>query len=207
MDNSRRMIVAFLQILFLTPIGLSAPSAEPLSGDRVILEINSNVYTQRALESYLIFRAALGADKSRSKVDIVANDDWKNALGSFTDEMLILQDAQRAGSFSASGKTIDAALQMIEDSLKSLPKMQTRLNSLRVDAAQRGKIVSWILKVEGFRRSKDRQNADVDPSAANKSKALAKNDWLKELQDRAVVRLFDGASTYRPIYFSESLSK
>lgn len=197
-DKLRGIVAAVISLVFFMAVGPSAPIQEVFPADRVILEINSNVYTQRMLEIYLILRGALGSDRVVSDIEVVSEKNWKSALDAFIDEMLVLQEAQRTGSFSASGKTIDGALQMIDEALKRHPSALARLAGLDVDANQKMRMVSWILKVEGFRRSKSRQGQDESSVTVKEKKGL-KTDWVKELQERAVVRTLDGATTYRPI--------
>lgn len=174
-------------------------------GDRLVVSINNLPYTHRQIEAYATVREALRPGDDGTRVAVVAAN-WKDAIDVFTEEMIILQEAQRLGGFQADSKIAARFQSVLDERMRSGTAVRATLDRLGYDAVGIGRVVDAVLRVATFRRSKERQ-----PGGAGGDKGASQEDgppapasapgggggpWLDELKARAVVRHYDEAFNY-----------
>lgn len=195
--------------------GAQAPSAGVL-GDRLIVSINSLPYTQRQIEAYATVREALRSPQAGEQAVVVAQN-WKEAIELFSEEMIILQEAQRLGGFQAESRLTQRYRQLLAERMQKGAALRATLQRLGYDKNALSRIVDAILRVASFRRSKERQPGvsaserngiqQDGPPAPMGSPSLGGGPWLDDLKTRAVVRHYDGAWRYERIQLPASPSK
>jgi hypothetical protein len=171
-------------------------SAQELA-DRLLIEIDLHSYTQTQMELYLICKDALGGgDQIRS----VETGSWDRLLEEFKNDMVMHQEATRLGSFEATARVLEKALDVFQDRKTGSEEIGRQLERLGADESVVRKIVAMAVRVEGFRRSKERQAAvqEGQPDGPQvQQKAV--QEWQKELIARSVVRYYDGAVTFKAV--------
>jgi len=190
-----------LLVAVLTFTGIAAaPALAQQLGDRLILAINQVPYSQRQIELYTAIRTALFAPSDQTGV-VVGSSNWTAALELFSTDMMILQEAQRLGSFG----TIDAVLEKYSAQLQARRaahgEFAMALQRLGADDPALAHTLESVLRVVAFRRSKNRQEAqDLSAgSGATLAQPGGVAKWLSDLSGRAATRLYLGAEVYRPI--------
>lgn len=171
-------------------------------GDRVVMEVNGSAFTQRQIELFIVLRSALGDPAKAAPLVVASNENWASVLKVFSEEIIVLQEAQRSGSFLASSKTVETGVALAKENIKRSPVVVARLDSLKPESMEIARYVGWALRSEAFRRSKDRQS-DQQPKASDGKPTPelnggdgASKTWKVELIDRAVVRFFEGAKAF-----------
>ena len=171
-------------------------------GDRVVMEVNGSAFTQRQIELFILLRSALGDPEKGAPLTVASKENWASVVKVFSEEMIVLQEAQRSGSFLASGKTVETAVALVRENIKRSPVIAARLDSLKPESIEVVRYVGWALRSEAYRRSKDRQSDQQPKTGDGKTTAEqnggggASNTWKVELIDRAVVRYFEGAKAF-----------
>jgi hypothetical protein len=198
-------------MLALAAAGVEAADA-PL-GDRLVLSINNLPYTQRQVEIYIAVKESLrkpatgpdGAAAKSAPVRLVESRNWGDALTVFAEDMIILQEAQRLGSFQSADQLLTKYDQVVKARIAGDRELRDGLLRLGADEQAVARTLETVLRVAAFRRSRDRQeqiSGDKDApeldggSAASGAKSAR---WLVELQERGVVRRYEGASEYQMI--------
>jgi len=186
-----------MQKILLTLMLVSLPAFAKI-GDRLALEINSIPYTQRQVESYLVAKTSITRNVGiAGNAFDLTDQDWPQALTVFTDDMVILQEAQRLGSFHPADALVNEALGIVKDKLPLTADMKSAIERLDLDDRTLARNLSYVLRVEAFRRSKNRQTTTVrDPNAPSVVMAQ-KPRWLVDLTSRSVVRQFKGIHPYQ----------
>lgn len=173
-------------------------------GDRLVLSINAVPYTQRHVEAYISVREALRPN-SLPNSDAVVAENWREALATFGEDMIILQEAQRLGGFQAEPEILARYFGIILGKIPNHPALRSALTRLGYDNQGVNRLIDEILRVELFRRSKNRVASGLDskPPGANdknagpsKSLAIGKDLWLTELRERSVIRHYQNAERY-----------
>ena len=181
---------------------LAAPTSAAAQqlGDRLVVAINQVPYSQRQLELYFAVRAGIRTDTDQTGL-FVDRSNWSASLALFTEDMMILQEAQRLGSFGS----VDAMLEKYSAQLRARRAtggaFAATLKRLGADDQALAHALENVLRVAAFRRSKNRQEAQALPNAAAAAQAqpgvLAK--WLADLSNRAATRIYAGANTFQTI--------
>lgn len=201
-----RILMSILLVKATLP-GMAQTTSASLS-DRLIVSINSVPYTQRQIEAYASVREALRNARAGEQV-IVVVDNWKEAIELFTEEMIVLQEAQRLGGFQAESRLTQRYRQLLDERMRSGPALRATLQRLGYDVNSLGRVVDAILRVASFRRSKERQPGvsggernefqNDGPPAPIGAPTRGGGPWLDDLKTRAVVRHYDGAFHYETI--------
>ena len=142
-------------------------------------------------------REALRADQ-KGKVPKIDAQSWPMAIDTFIDDAVVQQDAQRLGSFQPSDAAMQRALDEVLTRRKADPEFAANLSRLGVDDASLERTLHNILRIEAFRRSKERQAA-VSARGDDSGEENTTN-WAQTLRERAVARIFQGARDWIEIH-------
>lgn len=181
---------------------LAVPTSAPAQqlGDRLVVAINQVPYSQRQLELYFAVRAGIRNDADLTGL-FVDRSNWSASLALFTEDMMILQEAQRLGSFGS----VDAMLEKYSAQLRARRgaggAFAATLKRLGADDQALAHSLENVLRVAAFRRSKNRQEAQALPNAAAAAQAQpgVQAKWLTDLNNRAATRIYAGANTFQMI--------
>lgn len=186
-----RQLPQALRGLLLIAVTVLASTAHAVLGDRLIVGINGVPYTQSQIETYIHIKESLRKTMD-GNVRVISSANWDDAISVFTEDMIILQESQRLGSFSAPDQALDKYLSVIREKLAKGEALRATFARLGIDDASLGHSLEDVLRVAAFRRSKERQDAQAGEAPA----ARERPKWLVELSSRAVVRRYEGADTY-----------
>lgn len=178
----------------------ASANASGVLGDRLVIAVNSMPYSQRQLELYLTIKHSLRPEEIGEQ-QIVSAANWSEALTVFSEEMMILQEAMRLGSFAASDQLLDQYNAALRKKMARGTKLQDTLIRLAVDDLAVSRTLDSILRVASYRQNRNRQEVQglsVKKATANKSKDT-ESKWLQELRGRTNMRVFSGADTFREI--------
>jgi len=174
--------------------------ASGVLGDRLVIAVNSLPYSQRQLELYLTIKQSLRPEEVGEQ-QIVSAANWSEALTVFSEEMMILQEAMRLGSFAASDQLLDQYNGALRKKMSRGTKLQNTLIRLGVDDLAVSRTLDSILRVASYRQNRNRQEIQglsVKKSAIGQAKD-SEPKWLQELRGRTNMRVFSGADIYREI--------
>lgn len=169
--------------------------------DRLIMEIDHTPYSQRQLEIYFVVKDAL---TGKQNIRSTNTTNWHSLYEEFRVDMIIHQEALRLGSFNPSLNMLGKAEKIFN---MHRVKQDIIIASMqRLGASQKTvkKVIATALRVESFRRSKERQ-ASIRESQKSSSivRTIRFSKWQKDLESRAVIRHFDGSDKFVPIAKSD----
>ncbi len=165
-------------------------------GDRLVVSINNVPYTQRQIEAYINVKESLRKTND-GNVRVIDAGNWGDALQVFSEDMVILQEAQRLGSFASQDQLLDKYNAVVREKLGQKGELSKAVERLGIDDQTLARTLDDVLRIAAFRRSKDRQEAQTSGHVARKKAGIeAKLQWLDDLNGRAIVRPYDGAKTY-----------
>ncbi len=173
-------------------------SSQGQLGDRVIMEIDHVPYTQRQLELYMLFKDMLSG---REMIRTAGPESWYALLEEFRVDMIVNQEAVRLSSFQASAQMLAKAKEIFSKRRAVDSAAMSALQRLVVAPGNELDNFNITLRIEAFRRSKQRQAAIQDGrNSTTMVRTLRFSQWLKDLEERAVVRYFDGSMSYQEIH-------
>ena len=192
--------LGFCTLILCWTLAAPASATAQQLGDRLVVAINQVPYSQRQLELYFAVRAGIRNDADQTGL-FVDRSNWSASLALFTEDMMILQEAQRLGSFGS----VDAMLEKYSAQLRARRAaggaFAATLKRLGADDQALAHVLENVLRVAAFRRSKNRQEAQALPNTTAAAQAqpgvLAK--WLVDLSNRAATRTYTGANTFQMI--------
>ena len=150
-------------------------------GDRLLLEINTHIYTQRQLESHMLIKKNIEARYRTA--ELFNQDNWRELLNTFRQDMLILLEIERYGWYEPSPADIETAQQNILRNLGSNPSDFVRLG---IDNSMLMNLIISNLKIALYR---------------NRQATLSEgNSWLEKLEKKNYLRFYHQSSIYRPIF-------
>ena len=200
--NRRLAAVFLLTAAAVRPVVARADSVSVI-GDRLVLAVNGVPYTQREVEAYVTVKESLRRTED-SGVRLIGSRNWPEALGAFAEDTVVLQEAQRLGSYAAPDQALDKFLGVVREKAQHNADLQATLARLGVDEPTLTRTLEDVLRVAAFRRSKDRQESQASQALGARGAAHATGKsggrWLAELTDRAIVRRFQGADAYVVIH-------
>jgi hypothetical protein len=161
---------------------------EPAVADRVVVAINNIPYTQLQIESYLNVKESLRDNADSSQV--VNGTNWSMAIDAFTNDMMIHQEATKSSGFRPTKESIQKLRARSEKITSSVPQFKAAFERLMLSSNEIESEILRIATVENYRKGK----ASLSTNGKN-----AQAGWEKELQSRSIVRLFDGAKTWKVI--------
>lgn len=189
LNMTRRWLIWFL---FISTVGFSEGLA-----DRLLFEIDLQSYSQSQMESYLLCKDVLSGNNI---IREVTSANWDQLLEEYKNDMIIHQEALRLGSFEASARVLDKALEVFQDFQATNDTAKVHIGRLGGKASTIRRTVDIAIRVESFRRSKKRQTAVINNRAETSLvRGTAIPEWQDELTQRAVVRFYEGASSYQAI--------
>lgn len=189
MQHVRRSLIALVSLSATVVV-----AADPI-GDRLVLSINNIPYTQRQVEVYISVKESLR--KSEQPVRLIQAGNWTDALTVFSEDMIILQEAQRLGSFQSLEQSTEKFQDVVRDKAKRDREFSANLSRLGVDTVALTRALEAVLRVAAFRRSKDRQaQVGTRPDAEDLEAQKESRKWLDDLIDRGVVRHYQNAESY-----------
>lgn len=170
--------------------GVAAPlvaNGDAPLGDRLVIGVNNVPYSQRQVESYILVKESLRKTSDGTSRVIDARS-WKDALQVFGEDMIVLQEAERLGSYQNEGALVEKFRAVFRQKATAGSALAAAQSRLGIDEASVKKTLESVLRVVAFRKAKDRGSDDA--------KAGQKSKWLTELTDRAVVRFYQDAESY-----------
>lgn len=191
-------------IRFALYLGLSlclsaVPSPKSLGavvGDRLVIQVNGVPYTQRQIEIYIHIKETL-RKTADGQVRLISAGNWSEAVAVFSEDMLVLQESQRLGSFQAPDQALDKYLAIVREKISKGPSLKSVLDRLGANEQAQGRALEEVLRIAAFRRSKERQEEQSKkPEGATKT---GSQKWLEDLKNRAMVRRYDNADVYQII--------
>jgi hypothetical protein len=180
--------VSHILLVTLTSALSLRATAESILGDRLVVEVNKTPYSQRQVESYVMLRELL---REKPSVLVVNANNWEILFRYFTEEMAIHQEALRLGSVQLPEEGVRKALGFVQGKLKDEP-LRGYAARLGLDTSSLNRVLGAILRVDAFRTSREKQAA----LSNNDSK---RQNWLRELFDRTIVRFYADAFRYAEI--------
>jgi hypothetical protein len=194
------LLVIFFWMQVSFPCNAEAGSKKSI-GDRVVVEINNIVYTQRQLEVYITVKESLKSAQS-SEIRFVNASSWPVFLEEFKQDMIIEQEAQRLASFNPTERMILKAEEIYRNKIENNIELREAMLKLDIDKNTLIRTIPSALRIEAFRRSKEKRTDELkEKEVASGLVSGPKQQWLIELEQRAVVRFFDGATSYEPVGF------
>lgn len=184
----------FLAMLVVWLLSMHSPRGmgQGVLGDRLVVAVNNVPYTQRQAELYITIKECLRKTPDDS-VTLIGAQNWDDALAAFTEDMAVLQEVQRLGSFSAQDQLLDKYSAQVRRKIDGSAPLREFLARLGADEAAVQRAMDMALRIAAFRHSKDRQegNANTAPQSGQK--------WLNELLQRTMTRRFSRAREYETI--------
>lgn len=160
----------------------AAAAVVPL-GDRLVVGINNVPYTQRQVECYILVKESLRkTDTGVSRV--IDERSWPQALAVFSEDMSVLQEAERLGSYQNETGIVEKFFDVVKQKRKKGHALDGALKRLGVDDQGLTRTLESVLRVAAFRKAKDKGASD------------SRVKWLADLVDRSVVRYYRDASKY-----------
>lgn len=163
-------------------------------GDRLIIAINDSPYTQRQIETHISVKESL---RKGDQVRLIRPDDWASAVDVFTEDMIIFQESLRLGSFEPADQLVDRFVGAVQERLAADKGFAANIKRLGVNERELRGALEAVLRIESFRKSKDRQ--DELAGQVRSTVDEGKESWFADLEQRAVIRLFKDAKIYKKI--------
>lgn len=177
-------MVAFKIISWLVSLALlftqvlPAPLYGDVLGDRILLNIDGNSFTQRHLEAHILVSESLRRRSSGKKIFSAQN--WQQHLQFFRDDMLILAKIEKYQWYPLSDADIGAAM---KKSQNNLGVNNSDLVRLGIDPDMLKSLVASNLKIMTYRNNQ----ADVE-------------NWLVRLREQSHMRFYTGSSVFQEIH-------
>lgn len=165
-----------LAVLFFLPFCYGA-----VLGDRLLLEINTYSYTQRQLETHMLIKKNIEARYQTTT--LFSQENWRNLLNTFLQDMLILLEIERYGWYEPSPADIETARQNILKNLGNAPADFVRLG---IDSSMLMNLIVSNLKITLYRKQ---QTSLTEGSS-----------WLEKLEKKNYIRLYYQSSIYQAIF-------
>ena len=160
-----------------------AKGAEPIIGDRLLMEINHYTFSQRQMEVYLLVKNLI--NKKGEKVPIPGAENWLESVEKFKEDMFIYLEAKRLGRFQAPDEKIQSIAKDLQRQLDADPSLKNIAQRLGVDRQTLLRAAGNVVQVQEFRSLKS-MNGEAG--------------WIKNLASKYVVRSFKGSYEYRFIH-------
>lgn len=146
-------------------------------GDRIILDIGGNSFTQRQLEAHILVREA-----SHQRIDknIFSAQNWQRHLQSFLDDMLILAKIEKYQWYPLSSEDIGVAMKTVRD----------RLGSNNADLVRLGIAPDMLLGLVA-------SNLKIRTYRSNQTNV---EGWLVKLREENYMRFYTGSSVFQEIH-------
>ena len=159
--------------------GLCRGGGPPL-GDRLILELNRDSFSQRQAEVYLLVRSLTGSGRP---VRALATDGsaWQESLEQFRDDMMVFLETRRLGRFQPENAQIQQKAERLLWLARQRPYLKHSFTQLGIDRWTSLRTIAMVMQVEEFRRLKA---------------GTGDHRWFSSLEQRYVVRWFDGSEQY-----------
>jgi hypothetical protein len=160
-------------------------------GDRLLLEVGNTFYSQYQLQCYDLVRTILDEKKWATPYEGPNAGNWGELVRNFALEMVILQEAQRLGSFFPTQEAVGLGIKKINSLKLSNAHLGEAFAEMQMDEPSLLRTVAIVLQVGAFRANKPATN----PGDAQ----LAEPKWLKDLLDKTLIRYLDGSRSYMVI--------
>ena len=169
-------------------------------GDRLVVSVNQANFTQRQAEIYLAVKEAIRGGAG-DRVAFIGASNWPQALDAFTEDMAVLLELQRLGSFTVLDQASEKYAALLRQRLREQPQLKAQLRRLGADEPAIARGLDTVLRVSAFRQSKDRQESQSSQAMGQKGQGRPSGapKWLTDLLDRTVTRRYVGASQYQLI--------
>ena len=180
------LTVAFIMFLCSNPMHASSPEAVPSRvGDRLVVQIGAEIYTQRQIEGFLIVQEALDGHYKSSRLNLVDLKTWESRLDVFVFDAIILQGARRAGRFVPIDQRITETLAIVAAKKASDPNFEAKIKALDISIFELKEYGMMYLQISSFRQ-------------------LPKEDetkWFEEIRSSLNIRYYDNARKEENLFF------
>lgn len=160
--------------------------AEARLGDRVLLKIDNDVFTQRELEAYLNLKTLLHSDKKEPLLVDKAN--WPDSFASATHDMIIWAELSElkvlALRFGADPRLLPA-MEKIRNAIVKYPAFSRMYSRLVLDEAFCEKTLIAILQIADYVAFKEKS---------------PQRDWFENLRKQFKILIFASSQEYALIY-------
>lgn len=166
--------------------------------DRLVVEINTVPFTQRQIESYVTTKASLIKVSNLQGGDTLVFNagNWRGVVDLFSDDMVILQEAQRLGSFQPAEAMVAEAVTILKNKSQGPTGFAQAFQRLGLDEPGLARYCGMILRLEAYRRSKNKQSQSGQGKGVGDS---GRPKWLQDLTSRSVVRIYRGGDVFQTI--------
>jgi hypothetical protein len=188
-------------IFFSAPFKLGAKSALPQLGDRLVLELDRSMFSQRNLESYILTKHSIFQNGS---IRFVNAENWGAARDEYLNDMIVDREASRLGAFRVNPQVMQKSLEALGALHAREPRLKSSFADLQLSHQQIQQQISVALRVEAFKRGKfaDR-SADLSVLTFVENELVARQAWFNKLKSNLMYRWFSGAEQYKSIRFDD----
>ena len=178
----------------LTP---EARADAPL-GDRLVVAVNGVPYTQRQVESYVLVKESL---RKEAMTRVLGARDWSEALAAFAEDMTVLQESERLGSFQTEGALLEKYRTQLDARIAAGASLKAAVRRLDMANTELSRTLEGVLRVAAFRHGKDHTpgSANATPARDGEGRSGSVPRWLEDLTARTVIRYFEDASRFQAI--------
>jgi hypothetical protein len=183
-------------LLAFSTLGFSLAGSDV--GDRVVLTINNIPFTQRQVEGYINIKESLRKNADGS-LRLVNASLWEDALSVFTNDAILLIEAQRIGGVTVPETLTQKYIDLLRTKSATNPELKAMLGRLGLSDGGLERAVDSVLRVAAFRRSKERQETQSQlqlKSNQGQDSNFRVSAWQKDLLDRAIIRRYEDAGQY-----------
>lgn len=172
-----------------------ANAAENL-GDRVIVAINDQNYTQRQLEMYFVMRQSL-LENQNFAGELITQANWGEALAFFVEEMVLLQESDRIGGAVVPQEQLVRLSKRSSTQFSKNSNLEKLAKQLEMDNSLRESMLASIQRVESLKNFKNQTSLNRNSDGQNKN--LAIKEWLNEVFSRTIIRYYKDAKIFRTL--------
>ena len=163
--------------------------------DRLIIEVNNTIYTQWQVEAFHFAHALMKPRLDRKNLK-VNTQNWRQVLKKFELLIILLQEANRLGSFLPNKEILDEVNSYVTSRINNNLELQRRYQELGLNPSEMKKNIRSIIQVESLRESKSRRQS--------REKSVSKKDWSEsawflEISNRTLIRRYRGAEIYQSL--------
>lgn len=155
-----------------------------LIGDRLILELNRNSFSQRQAEVFLLIRSLMQDTKTAQKKTepwLIFSDNWAESREQFRESMSIFLETKRLEQFQPQNTEIQAMVKRVWNQQDQHHEVRSAFERLDIDRWTIVKTVAMIMQIEEFRRLKE---------------GSGEKSWLRNLEGKYDVRWFTNAEKW-----------
>ena len=143
----KKFFIALIIFSFLSSFAASKPES---LGDRLILEVGKNTYTQRQLELHLVIKSII----QNQQFNPISPSNWLQSLNEFSEDMVIFLASQEIGRFQPQNKKVQIETQRFYDLASKSSQLKSFMERMDVKKVNILENVSKILQIEDYKKLK-----------------------------------------------------